>query len=171
MLTKKFFTVRHGITNEPHAVKRYKSVLQSLRHDIQTFYCGILVDPQSPWLGASPDRLVFDPTETSPHGVLEVKCPYSAFHSVSPDVDGLCMGKDSAGVYRLKREHAYYFQVLGQMALSGCEWADFVVYTKNYMIAERIRFDITEWEACKKELDKFYFRTYLPYLVRLSLSS
>ena len=30
-----------------------------------------------PFLGASPDAVVHDPTDTNPFGLAEVKCPYS----------------------------------------------------------------------------------------------
>ena len=41
---------------------------------------GIHISSKRPWLAASPDGLVEDPTETSgrQHGILEIKCPYSA---------------------------------------------------------------------------------------------
>ncbi|KAG0440819.1 hypothetical protein HPB47_016167 [Ixodes persulcatus] len=76
---------RHGITHEPHAVRNYERALRCRGHSIQTTCCGIMVDPSLPWLGASPDRLVYDPKEPVPHGVLEVKCPYTMYHSADPD--------------------------------------------------------------------------------------
>ncbi|KAG0442912.1 hypothetical protein HPB47_015493 [Ixodes persulcatus] len=65
--------VRHGIKYEPVAVQRYESCLRALGHDVQTFPCGILVHPECPWLGASPDRVVWDPSEATPHGVVEAE--------------------------------------------------------------------------------------------------
>lgn len=129
---------RHGITHEPDAVKEYGKVLRCLGHDIQVSCSGLFVDPASPWLGASPDRVKFDPTEAVLHGVVEVKCPYTMRLAPSPDVRGFYMVKDSCGVYRLNHEHNYYFQLLGRMALSGLSWGDFAVYTKHFLIVERI---------------------------------
>lgn len=83
-----------------------------------------------------------------------------------PRCKGFYMVKDPFGVYRLNREHNYYFQLLGQMALSGLSWGDFVVYTKHFLIVERIPFCRSEWVICKNVLDKFYFETLLPYLVQ-----
>ncbi|KAG0435364.1 hypothetical protein HPB47_018531, partial [Ixodes persulcatus] len=83
--------IKHGITHEPDAVKEYGKVLRRLGHDIQVSCCGLFVDPASPWLGASPDRVVFDPTEAVPHGVVEVKCPYTMWLAPSPDVKGFYM--------------------------------------------------------------------------------
>ncbi|CAN7996770.1 unnamed protein product [Ixodes hexagonus] len=157
--------VKHGITQEPHAVRHYERALRSRGHQIQTTCCGLMVDPSSPWLGASPDRLVFDPAETPPHGVVEVKCPYTMWSCATPDSKSFFIVKDATGVYRLKRDHNHYYQLLGQMALSGITWGDFVVYCKEFLIIERIRFCPSSWIKCKKVLDKFYFETLLPYQV------
>ncbi|CAN8014721.1 unnamed protein product, partial [Ixodes persulcatus] len=158
--------IKHGITYEPHAVREYEKLLRHLGHDVQTFSCGLVVDPISPWLGASPDRFIFDPTEATPHGVVEVKCPYSMWLCATPDSPGFYMAKDASGVYRLNREHKYYYQLLGQVALSNLTWGDFVVYCKNFIIVERICFSLSDWTKCKEGLDEFYFRTLLPYLIQ-----
>ena len=39
--------------------------------------CGFIVNSQVPWLGASSDCLLYDPTECKPYGIGEVKCPFS----------------------------------------------------------------------------------------------
>ncbi|KAG0430299.1 hypothetical protein HPB47_022829 [Ixodes persulcatus] len=78
--------IKHGITHEPDAVTKYEKELRRLGHDIQVSCCGLFVDPASPWLGASPDRVVFHATEAVPHGVVEVKCPYTMWLAPSPDV-------------------------------------------------------------------------------------
>ena len=33
-------------------------------------------------------------------------------------------------LYKLKKTHSYYYQVMGQMMLTGCQWVDFYVYCK-----------------------------------------
>ena len=35
------------------------------------------------------------------------------------------------GQCRLKRDHAYFAQVQGQMGVTGASWYDFIVYTKK----------------------------------------
>ncbi|KAM7312003.1 hypothetical protein ISCGN_008908 [Ixodes scapularis] len=89
--------VKHGITQEPHAVMHYEKTLRSRGHQIQTTCCGLMVNPSSPWLGASPDRRVFDPAETPPHGVVEVKCPYTMWNCATPDSKSFFVVKDAAG--------------------------------------------------------------------------
>ena len=41
---------------------------------------GIHISIEYPWLAASPDALIEDPSESVKrhHGILEIKCPYSA---------------------------------------------------------------------------------------------
>ena len=41
--------------------------------------CGIVLDIDHPYLSPSPDGLVLDPTSRPCYGLLEVKCPYSAY--------------------------------------------------------------------------------------------
>ena len=49
-------------------------------------------------------------------------------------------------MFQLKRNHSYYCQVQGQMAITGRTWCDFVVYTTKGIAVERITFDKLFWE-------------------------
>ncbi|KAH6934679.1 hypothetical protein HPB50_027006 [Hyalomma asiaticum] len=69
--------IQYGVSSEAMAVQKYETTLRTIRHNIQTFHCGLVVDPGCPWLGASPDRVVWEPEEQEPHGIVEIKCPYS----------------------------------------------------------------------------------------------
>ena len=51
------------------------------------------------------------------------------------------------GSLRLKKQHHYYYQVQGQMAICSKKWCDFVVYTNNGISIERIQFDELVWNA------------------------
>ncbi|KAH9361106.1 hypothetical protein HPB48_002968 [Haemaphysalis longicornis] len=159
--------IQYGISNEQPAVHRYVSVMKTRGHDVEAFRCGLVVDPSCPWLGASPDRLIFDPSETPMHGLLEVKCPYSQKgKSVSQIEEPFYMVKDHQGIFRLDRSHDYYFQVLGQMALAGLSWTDFAVFSDQFMIVERIRFCEQDWAVATPKLDNFFFSVLLPYLAK-----
>ncbi|KAH7982638.1 hypothetical protein HPB52_006218 [Rhipicephalus sanguineus] len=114
--------IRYGISNEPIAAKRYEEVLQNMGHDVTVAHCGLLVNPAFPWLGASPDRLVYDPAEGS-YGVLEIKCPYSLREKKGEELATatFCSELTDSGP-RLKREDYYYAQLVGQMGVSGLSW-------------------------------------------------
>ncbi|KAL1419421.1 hypothetical protein MTO96_005156 [Rhipicephalus appendiculatus] len=101
---------RYGISNEQGAVQRYISTLRTRDHNAEVFRSGLIVEPSCPWLGASPDRLVFHPAETPPHGILEVKCPYSLKGKSAEEIEDMdCMKRDGQGIYRLDRSHDYYY--------------------------------------------------------------
>ena len=41
---------------------------------LEVFACGLVFNPKYSWLGASPYRIVYDPTSNPPFGGLEIKC-------------------------------------------------------------------------------------------------
>lgn len=57
----------------------------------------------------------------------------------------------------LNRDHIYYQEVLGQMAISQLAWAYFVVYSEKFILIECIRLSNEDWERTKVRLDHFYF--------------
>ena len=92
---------------------------------------GFHVSETHPFLGASPDRCVYDPhSPNDPYGFLEIKCPYK-YREVSPTL--ACSDKDFCGffdknyLFHLKQSHKYYAQVQGQMAIEKQNWCDFAV--------------------------------------------
>ena len=67
-------------------------------------------------------------------------------------------------VLELSRTHNYYYQVQGQMAITGRPWCDFVVWTPKGMSVERILFDNDFWDSVKPKLLKFHCKAILPEL-------
>ena len=57
---------------------------------------------------------------------------------------------------RLKRDHAYYAQVQGQMGVTGAKWCDFIVYTSKGMYVERIAFDPNHWQTLRNQLLQYH---------------
>jgi YqaJ-like viral recombinase domain len=62
-LSASMSSVAYGIENEPVAIRKYEEAKQ-----ISVKQCGLFMQPQWPYLGASPDGLVGD------DGLVEVKC-------------------------------------------------------------------------------------------------
>ena len=101
-----------------------------------------------PFLEATPDGIVYDPSNTShPFGFLEGKCPY--FHRDCSPVEacaihGFCCQlqtlPDGSKQVMLQRNHPYFAQVQGRVVVEGRTWCDFVIFTKSIRI-ERISFD------------------------------
>ena len=92
---------------EPVAVQEYCTL-----KNVNFFPCGFVVHPDAPWLGSSPDGIIFDPRP------LEVKCPNVPSYVDCPYL------KIQNGELKLKRSHASYWQVQGQIILTGCSWCD-----------------------------------------------
>lgn len=66
-----------GQTNKSQAIKEYKRKQRtSGKDDITVCKAGFHICEQHPFLGASPDGCVHDPTSVHEFGVLEVKCCY-----------------------------------------------------------------------------------------------
>ena len=67
-------SLRYGRENESRAAKYYVQFQEKYGHaGIQIFPCGLVVNPLYIWVGASPDRILFDPTSNPPYGCLEIK--------------------------------------------------------------------------------------------------
>ena len=70
----KVSSIQHGKHNEVIVRSLYARKTQKQLHKKGTVYdCGLVVNPSHPYLGASPDGRVFDPSSTSPFGILEIK--------------------------------------------------------------------------------------------------
>ena len=72
------------------------------------------------------------------------------------------MEKISDGKCILKRDHAYYAQVQGQMGVTGAK-CDFIVYTSNAISIERIAFDPVYRDNLMNEHLRYYFEHFLKF--------
>ena len=142
-----------GKRNEVVALEQYKkSQHYSGHHGLYYSPSGFVVCESHPFLGASPDAVVHDPTDPSPFGLAEVKCPYS-FRNQTPfeaaeSRDFCCqleLNSSESPSLKLKRTHPYFCQVQGQMAITERKWCDFVVYTPKGVSIERIPYDPEFW--------------------------
>ena len=147
--------MRHGINTEEEAAFAHAD-----SGDVNVFPAGIVINPSCPHLAASPDRRVYDASENNPWGLLEIKCPLKDSISELPYLK--CVN----GLYKLKKTHSYYYQIMGQMLVTGCEWVDFYVYCKSDFHCERVRFDAEFCSEMKMKLDQFYFEYLLPKLLQ-----
>lgn len=173
--TKRFTSdaTEWGKQNESVALEKYKIHQNNSGHD-GLYYApsGFVISETHPFLGASPDAVVHDPSEKNPFGLAEAKCPFSFRHQtpfeaaksstfcceISTNADGLqCL--------QLKRTHPYFCQVQGQMAITERHWCDFIVYTGKGLHVERIRFDSTFWNNDLPKLINFYDNCLAPEVV------
>ena len=142
--------MRRGLEMEMDAAIEYAK-----RKQVNYYPCGLVIHPDAPWLAASPDGKVFDPSEDPPFGLVEFKCP-----NVSSYVDCKYMTMKN-GLPVLKKQHAYYWQVQGQLLMSGLDWCDFVVCAHDDISVERIYRDPEVLSQIRLKGDWFYYYIYM----------
>lgn len=148
--TRQTAAMKRGIKLEADAIWEYCQIKQ-----VNHYPCGFVIHPDAPWLGASPDGLIFDPSESCEFGLVEIKCP-----NVKSYVDCPYLQMKS-GQLALKKSHAYYWQVQGQMLITGMNWCDFVVSAEDDVFIERIYRDTDVLNEIRHKVDRFYFHVYM----------
>lgn len=66
---------------------------------------------------------------------------------------------------RLKEKHKYMYQIQGQLQITGREYCDLVLYSRNDFHIERIVKNNSMWEEMLVKLKTFYFDCVLPEIV------
>ncbi|XP_073694043.1 uncharacterized protein [Garra rufa] len=148
-------TMKRGLDLEPDILRQYSEFC-----DVSVTQCGVIIHPDAPHLAASPDAKVFNPRETPPFGLAEVK---------SCDVEDVAQVKHLItvrGQACLKKNHKYYYQVQGQLALSGLQWCDFITDTHTDFTVERVFRDEEIINSMRQKLDYFYHNIYMDALLR-----
>ena len=114
--------VAHGMKYEPIALSEYEKLMFNRKTPVAVLKSGLVVSEAFPVLGASPDAKVIDFGCSICFGLAEVKCPHTKFHVTPLEAcsdPNFFMEKISDTQCRLKRDHAYYGQVQGQMGVTG----------------------------------------------------
>ena len=119
---------------------------------------GLIIHPDFPHFGASPDGVV--ECDCCGRGVIEIKCPFScrecSFVKASEDSPSFCLEEFEDGQFRLKRKHAYFYQVQLQMKVCEVEYADFVIWRESELVVLRIAKDLAFLEEAMHKLTKFF---------------
>jgi len=64
--------------------------------------------------------------------------------------------------YKLKTNHDYYYQMQCQLAVTGLDWCDFLVYLENGDLhLETINFDCEFWHIAQQKVDNFFFNYFI----------
>ena len=132
-----------GRQHEYDALQHYE---RTLNDGFTLSNTGLFVD-KCGYLGASPDSLVIDGSG-QPVKIVEIKCPFVVRDKTVEEAcranKGFCCeilnGKPS-----LKSDHDYYYQIQGQMAITGIHECDFVVWTPRDVFVQPVSFDPNFW--------------------------
>lgn len=152
--------MEYGKSNEETAINEFKKIL-----NVDIKKCGIFVDKEYPYLGATPDGII------NSDGIVEVKCPASA-ENLTPD-EGILQKKitfwtlkKSGEIGDINKKHNWYFQVQGQLNVCQKKYCQFGVWTPKGVKIERIERDEILWkDVMVDKLKFFYLNCILPELV------
>lgn len=160
---------RWGCAHETTAVRAY---LKNQKHhnNLTVAEAGFTVDLQNPFFGASTDGRV--QCSCCKHKViLEVKCPFcvksQSLQEAAEKNANFCLQIDQeTGQMTLKKNHAYYFQVQGQLLATKADYCDFIVWSPNNKLhVQRIAPDVAFIADIQQKLHEFIIHSLLPELL------
>uniref|UniRef100_A0A2C9KJD1 YqaJ viral recombinase domain-containing protein n=1 Tax=Biomphalaria glabrata TaxID=6526 RepID=A0A2C9KJD1_BIOGL len=130
---------------------------------------GLVVHPLFPFIGASPDGLLYHPDNPM---IVEIKCIYNpsrqSLIQLSDKRKDFCLefSKDK-GNFVLKTTHSYYTQIQMQLFCTNLDTCLFALFYdfKQPLFLEVIHIDQAFCKNALSLLSKFYFQYYLPELV------
>ena len=136
---------------------KYESDAAKFYFDTNTvdiYKSGFVINPSIPFLGASPDYKVYDPSEPiSPYGLLEIKCP-----SCGSVYDVKFFKHFEDGTLSINRNGDHFIQIMGQLGLSGLKWCDYLVWCENDFHLERIYFSDSLFQDILRKLHDFFHK-------------
>jgi hypothetical protein len=147
----------HGRVHEASAAAEFEKLTSK-----KLVSCGLFVSCKHPFLAASPDRMV----DKEENALVEIKCPFvGRKQKIVPGKNFLFL-ENAGGNITLKRNHNYYYQIMGQLAIAKKEYCYFVTYTFCDVLIEKIPFDEPFYEeSMLPTLTSFFKQHYLPLIV------
>lgn len=149
--------------NEPVALEEYEAT-----HQAKVSRLGIVISPEVPWLGYSPDGIS---REKNMKILLEVMCPVlGKDHSIA----NLGKGKKLPYIvldgenYVLKPAHKYYSKAQLGMLILNMDISHFVVFSKVSSLVIEVPRDRKYMRDLLSRLQFVYFKKILPKLVSIS---
>lgn len=123
--------------------------------------CGLFIDLDNGFLAASPDGLI------GADGIAEVKCPESRKNEEPAKAAELYNDRRYTGeTPKLSTRHYIYYQIQGQLHITGREFCEFIVYANQKIHVQRIHSDNDFWRTeMEPLLTRFYNECVLPELV------
>ena len=127
---------------------------------------GLRLNNAHPFLGASPDGILVCKHCPSREALIEIKClsskknyqPGSALTLLK-----ICTREADSSLV-MNKDHAYYYQIQGQMFVTGIHVCFLVAYTHKGTSFVRMPFDEDFCEHMISELTDFYKKSFFPLL-------
>lgn len=131
---------------------------------------GLVINKTIPCFGASPDSLV--KCDCCGEGCVEVKCPFCVRDTTVEELAALkntCLKhvqlENGVLGISLDHKHAYYYQIQMQMAITGRQYCDFVVWSKHSFFIERVYFNEQFWLTESHIAKYFFYKAVMPELL------
>jgi len=158
---------QYGCKHEDIARTAYIEKIQSHHENFIVIQCGLILDPEFPFMGVTPDGLVY--CKCCEDRVLEIKCPFSCknktFSEVVIDNSSFFLA-DDGGSLALKEDHMYYYQVQLQMKLCHMQYCDFVAWREgNELFHQTVELDSDFIDSAIRDIEPFIKSAILPELV------
>ena len=148
---------KHECDHEDTARLKYFELMGKVHKKLIVIQSELILDPIYPFLGATPDGLVY--CEYCQSGVLEIKCPYSCKDKTFTDAaqqTSFCLQENEDGSLKLKQHHYYYYQIQMQMMPCHVEYGEFVVWRECGSIHhERILFNSDFMDDASENIEMF----------------
>lgn len=131
--------------------------------------CGLIVHPNYPLFGASPDGL--SEYNCCGKGCIEIKCPYSLkdgkdFNEILKLKDPYLLYDDETKRYEINQQHTYFFQIQMQIFLADVQFCDFCIWSPKEMLVLRIFANNEFWVANSQKAKTFATSVLLPEILR-----
>ncbi len=148
-----------GHEKEDVAADAYYKKLSKKHKDLSLSKCGLVINQQWPYLGASPDRIRY----CACHGKVLVECKsLFAKRNLLPDVAASDkLQKTPDGVVKLKEETSWFYQIQGQMAITEIGNTDLIIYTNKNILIVPVSFNERFWETVVLEKLQLFFKRFL----------
>lgn len=156
-------SIRWGVENEEKAREQYVTEMKVEHAGFTCVPSGLIVNPQYPYLAASPDGLTT--CQCHGRGTVEIKCPFKYANVHPMSVADKTFYLDSSDSYNLKKSHEYYSQIQGQMHIANAEFCDSVCWTPQGLHIQSVRRDSSFWDCSQPLLQDFFRKHVLPEMM------
>lgn len=153
-------SIKHGRDNEEKALRQLE-----IQEKVTIRKCGLFIDDEIPYLGATPDGLVGEDT------IVEIKCPLNVYNKSAIDAvkdKKLTFLKDVNGELVVNKKHIWFYQIQGQLHITKKEKCLFAIWCgeDRPLITRTIEKDNDMWKhEMENKLCNFYLTCMLPELV------
>ena len=148
-----------GHEKEDVATNKYYKKVVKVHKDLSISKCGLVINQQWPYLGASPDRIQY----CGCHGKFLIECKsLFAKRNLLPLVAASDkLEKMPNGDVMLKQETSWYYQIQGQMAITEVGNTDLIIYTNKNILVVSVPFNKSFWQTVILEKLKLFFMRFL----------